>query len=290
MICNDCPRQCGIDRERGELGYCAQPDTMQVARIALHPYEEPIISGNSGSGTIFFCGCSLRCVFCQNKEISRGSFKGASYTPAALAEEMLKLQDKGATNINLVTPTHFSSSVVKALEIARCALKIPIVYNTSGYERVEVLRRLHGLIDIYLPDFKYMSPELGKRYSHAENYAQVVQAALPEMYRQVGGLSYAPDGTLARGMIVRHLVLPGSRTDSIAVLKRLAELLPVDNILLSLMSQYTPEFASDCEYKSLHRRLTKFEYSSVVTVAQELGFNGFIQAHSSASSKYTPDF
>ncbi len=290
MLCKDCPRECGIDRESGERGFCGEGSAMRISRIALHPYEEPPISGENGSGTVFFCGCSLRCVFCQNREISRGGDVGAIYTPDELATAMLTLQENGATNINLVTPTHFLRKVIKTLEGVRPRLKIPVVYNTSGYEKTESLKHLDGLVDIYMPDFKYISSELSASYSNAPDYASLAENALLEMYRQVGKYEYSKNGTLARGMLVRHLVLPACRKDSIAVLKRLAELLPADKILLSLMSQYTPEFASDCQYKNLHRRLTSFEYSSVVSAAVELGFEGFMQDISSARTDYTPNF
>ncbi len=290
MVCNDCPHMCGVDRESGELGCCGEGTQMRIARIALHPYEEPPISGKLGSGTVFFCGCPLGCVFCQNKAISRGESGGELYSPERLADKMLGLEQMGASNINLVTPTHFSSELIKTLELVRARLSVPIVYNTSGYERLETLRRFEGLVDIYLPDFKYMSSELAKCYSHAPDYPEVATAALCEMYRQTGKYKYSDDGTLMRGVVVRHLVLPSARLDSINVLRTLASLLPVDGILLSLMSQYTPEFALDCEYKSLHRTLTRFEYESVLAVATELGFDGFMQGYSSATSKFTPSF
>ncbi len=290
MICRDCPRECGVDRKAGELGFCAQGSEMRVSRIALHPYEEPPISGEHGSGTVFFCGCSLRCVFCQNRDISRSSDKGELYSPEALAEKMYALEAMGASNINLVTPTHFSGKVVKTLEIARKRLSVPVVYNTSGYERVETLRRLDGLVDIYLPDLKYASGEVAGLYSSAPDYPSVAEAALKEMYRQVGECEFFENGTLKKGMIVRHLVLPSHRKDSMEVLRTLARILPVDKILLSLMSQYTPLFARDCEYKNLHRRLTRFEYESVKDLADLLGFDGFVQDFSSASEAYTPKF
>ncbi len=290
MFCNDCPRMCGADRGAGELGFCAQGAQMRISRIALHPYEEPPISGKNGSGTVFFCGCSLQCVFCQNKTISRSNTVGEIYSCEQLADKFFELEQMGASNINLVTPTHFSSEVIKALELTKPRLRIPVVYNTSGYERVETLKRLEGLVDIYLPDFKYMSPKLAKCYSLAPDYPESVQTALLEMYRQTGKYKYSNDGTLKSGIMVRHLVLPAARLDSINVLHALARLLPPKEILLSLMSQYTPEFALDCEHKNLHRRLTRFEYESVLAAAEELGFDGFMQGYSSATSKFTPEF
>ncbi len=289
MKCFDCPRMCGTDRAL-RTGACGEGEKMRISRISRHMYEEPPICGKGGSGTVFFCGCSLGCVFCQNKDISRGGSVGREYTPRELADEIFRLEEQGVCNINFVTPTHFSSELVKTLELVKPRLSIPVVYNTSGYERVETLCRLDGLVDIYLPDFKYASAEVARKYSHAEHYPTVAETALVQMYSQVGKYKYAEDGTLASGMIVRHLVLPSNRHDSIAVLDRLAEILPADGILLSLMSQYTPEFATDCEYSELHRRLTKFEYTSVLKVAQELGFEGFMQDFSSASREYTPEF
>ncbi|MBQ9113132.1 MAG: radical SAM protein [Clostridia bacterium] len=288
--CYLCPRRCGAARGAGETGACGESFDMRISRIALHPYEEPPISGRNGSGTVFFCGCSLRCVFCQNRDISRGRSAGKVYTPEALGEAMLSLEKQGATNINLVTPTHFAHEVAQALRAVKDKLSIPVVYNTSGYETVETLRMLEGLVDIYMPDFKYMSAELAGDYSSAPDYGEVAEAAVTEMYRQVGRYVYADDGTLKRGLLVRHLVLPGCRADSMAVLRRLAEILPTDGILLSLMSQYTPDFALDCPHKNLRRRLTRFEYDSVAGTAISLGFDGFMQSRSSAVKDYTPNF
>ncbi len=290
MRCELCPRRCGARRDEGEVGFCGQTDEMRIARIALHPYEEPPISGKNGSGTVFFCGCSLGCVYCQNRDISRDTLKGKTYSPEELAAELIRLRDEGAANINLVTATHFADSVARTLELVKDSLGIPVVYNTSGYENVETLRRLVALVDIYMPDFKYMSSDKARAYSSAPDYPETAERALCEMYRQVGACDFSEDGTLRRGMIVRHLVLPAGRRDSIAVLEKLAQILPTGDILLSLMSQYTPDFAMDSEYRELHRRITRFEYESVVSVAQELGFDGFIQAHSSAVKGYTPNF
>lgn len=287
--CHLCPRECGVDRVTA-LGFCGQPNEIKIAKVSLHRFEEPPISGTRGSGTVFFCGCSLRCEFCQNKKISRAASDGQTVTPAELAELFLDLQHEGAHNVNLVTPTHFSDGVREALRLAKDRLTIPVVYNTSGYERVEVLRRLEGLVDVYLPDFKYVSPELAQKYSSAPDYAEVCEQAILEMFRQVGCYQTDADGRLVRGVMVRHLVLPSARKDSIAVLDRLAALLPKNEFLLSLMSQYTPEFALDSPYRELHRRLTAFEYDSVLAHADALGFLGFMQGRASASTKYTPEF
>ena len=288
--CYQCPRMCGTDRASGKTGICGQGEDIRICRAAPHMFEEPPISGTRGSGTVFFEGCSLRCVFCQNNAISRSKDKGQRVTPAELGDIFLRLQEEGVHNINLVTPTHFSSKVREALELVKKSLHIPVVYNTSGYERVEMLKGFEGLVDVYLPDFKYSSAELAKKYSHAEDYPAVAEAAIKEMYRQVGKYRFDGDGLLIRGLVVRHLVLPSGRKDSISVLNRLAAILPREDILLSLMSQYTPEFAIDSPYSELHRRVTTFEYNSVLAHAEALGFDGFMQSRSSATSVYTPEF
>ena len=288
--CKLCPRECGVNRLDGERGICGESAEIRVSRISLHPYEEPAISGKRGAGTIFFCGCSLGCVYCQNKAISRGECEGQIMTPEELARAMLDLQEKGAACIDLVTPTHFSRGVAAALRLVKNKLNIPVVYNTSGYERVQTLKALDGLVDVYMPDFKYASAELAAKYSAAPDYCEVAERALAEMYRQTGKYKYSSDKTLTRGVLIRHLVLPACRKDSIEVLHRIAKTVPAENVLLSLMSQYTPDFALDTPHKELHRRITRFEYDSVLSVAEELGFDGFVQHASSASAKYTPDF
>lgn len=287
--CMLCPRRCGARREAGERGFCGMDQEIRVARAALHPFEEPPVSGERGSGTVFFTGCSLRCIFCQNSAI-RAPEAGRVLSPAQLAELFLFLQEKGAENINLVTPTHYAEGVAAALRLAKPRLQIPVVYNCGGYERVETLQSLAGLVDVYLPDFKYVSSALSAAYSAAPDYAELATAALREMYRQVGAVQFDARGMLTRGVIVRHLVLPGSRADSIAVLERVADTLPVENIRLSLMRQYTPDFAPDDAPRALKRRLTSFEYESVAARALELGFEGFFQQKESASAAFTPNF
>ena len=288
--CNLCPRLCGALRENGQLGFCAQGGKVRVARSGLHLYEEPVISGKRGSGTIFFSGCSLRCVFCQNKAISRADDRGKEVDTDELCAIMLSLKEQGAHNINLVTPTHFADKIAKALAKVKDRLDIPVVYNTSGYERVETLRTLEGLVDIYMPDFKYFSGELAGSYSSAPDYFEVCTEAILEMYRQVGKYRFDSEGMMKKGLLIRHLVLPACRKDSIEVFGHLARLLPPTDILVSVMSQYTPEFAVGCGYKNLERRVTQFEYSSVADEVLKLGFDGFFQGRSSASSVYTPDF
>ena len=287
--CRQCPRNCDLDRLRGEIGFCGAPQEFLIARAALHPWEEPFLSGSRGSGTVFFCGCNLQCVFCQNREISRGRI-GKSVTSHELTDLMLRLRDAGAHNINLVTPSHYAEQLIPVLEKLKPTLGIPVVYNCGGYEKVETLRRLDGLVDIYLPDFKYYSSALSEKYSGAADYFEVALKALAEMLRQRPKTVFDGEGMLQSGVVVRHLVLPGARSDSIALLKILAERFGKDAFLLSLMSQYTPEFASDCDDPALHRRLTTFEYESVLKTVEALGFEGCIQDRSSASASYTPDF
>ena len=292
--CTLCPRRCGVDRTSGSLGFCGEGYALRVARIAPHYFEEPPISGKRGSGAIFFSGCSLRCVFCQNRDISRHGGNGRVMSDGELYDAMIALSQSGVHNINLVTPTHFLHRIIPLLERAKTSgeLRVPVVYNTSGYESVESLKRLEGLVDIYMPDLKYYSSDIAEKYSKAPAYLTVASAALLEMHRQVRGCVYSqeePD-ILAKGLIVRHLVLPSHRHDSMAVLEHLAKLLPADSFLLSLMSQYTPEFALDTPYRELHRRVTSFEYGKVAERAAQLGFEGFIQERSSANKAFTPNF
>lgn len=288
-LCNACPRKCNTPRGEGKYGVCGVPDIFRVARIAPHMWEEPPISGTRGSGTVFFSGCSLRCVFCQNRPISREG-RGEDMSDAELMRRILALQDEGVHNINFVTPTHYATRLRGLLEQLKPKLRVPVVYNCGGYEDADTLRGLEGLVDIYLPDFKYISPDLSRDYSGAANYAEVARAALTEMFRQVGDVQFDADGMMTRGMIVRHLVLPGCRHDSIAVLRELAAMLPVSDIRLSLMAQYTPDFAKDCPHANLHRRVTTFEYTSVLRVADELGFDGYMQSPEAATAAYTPEF
>ena len=286
--CLQCPRACGADRQSG-VGYCGAPWGFVVARAALHAWEEPPISGTNGSGTVFFSGCNLRCAFCQNYDVSHAA-KGRAMSADELIDTMLSLQEAGAHNINLVTPTPYAYQLAELLRAVRTRLHIPVVYNCGGYESVETLRRLDGLVDIYLPDFKYADSERARKYSEAADYPMVATEALAEMLRQVGSPVTDENGIMQRGVIVRHLVLPGGRADSIDVLRLLATHFGTDRFLLSLMSQYTPDFAARSPYRELHRRVTTFEYDAVLREAQALGFNGFLQARTSASSSFTPEF
>ncbi len=288
--CIQCPRQCGAARADGAIGYCGVPWEFLVSRVSLHLWEEPAISGRKGSGTIFFSGCNLRCVFCQNREISHTA-KGKPVSAERLAELMLELEARGAHNINLVTPTPYARQLAEVLRAVKPRLGIPVVYNCGGYESVETLKELEGLVDIYLPDCKYFDPALSKRLSGAKDYFEVAAAALAEMLRQTGKPRLSESGLLTRGTVVRHLVLPGHRADSIALLRALSERFGTDAFLLSLMSQYTPEFLdSACTEPSLGRRVTSFEYERVRDEALRLGFDGYLQSRSSASAAFTPDF
>lgn len=287
--CDLCPRRCGVKRHEGQPGYCGMSDTVYVSRSAPHMWEEPPISGTHGSGTVFFTGCNLRCVFCQNAVISR-ELKGEAVSEAELSKMIFSLLESGVHNINLVTPTHYAAPLASLLEQIKPRISVPIVWNSSGYESVAALKRLDGLVDIYLPDFKYMSKELSLAYSGAWDYAEVATAAITEMYRQVGPPVFDEHGLMKQGLMIRHLVLPGCRKDSLAVVNHLAKILPKDGFKLSLMRQYTPDFAKHTPYKNLHRRLTEFEYTSVVEEALCLGLDGYIQGKDSATSAFTPEF
>lgn len=285
--CTLCPRMCHADRTR-QKGLCGCGDSIKAARSALHHWEEPPISGTGGSGTIFFSGCSLRCCFCQNHSISQDNF-GMEISVQQLSECMLDLQEKGAHNISFVTGTQFAPWIAEAVKSIRGSLEIPVVWNSSGYENTDTLRMLDGIVDIYLPDFKYLYPETAKQYSSAEDYPDVAEKAIAEMYRQTGKPRLDENGIMQRGLIVRHLVLPGHRHESMALLERLAGILPADGFYISLMGQYTPP-EKPLPFRNLNRRLTTMEYESVLRRAEELGLDGFSQELSSARHEYTPDF
>lgn len=285
--CNICPRRCGVDRE-STVGICRSGSKAVISRVSRHMYEEPAICGERGAGTVFFSGCNLGCVFCQNSVISRKSV-GKEFDERELAELFLTVASSGVSSLDLVTPTHFTPTVAAALALVKDKLSIPVVWNSGGYESIESLALLRGLVDVYLPDFKYYSSEISAKYSHAADYRERAEEALSFMYNMLGAAEFDKDGMMKKGIIVRHLVLPGQRKDSIACLRRLAEILPVADIRLSLMSQYTPDFYRGDD-KNLLRRLTTFEYESVRAEALRLGFEGYMQAPSSASAEYTPDF
>jgi putative pyruvate formate lyase activating enzyme len=252
---------------------------------------------DGGAGTIFFSGCNLGCVFCQNRAISRGGC-GEIMSEGELEGTIFSLIEQGASCIEFVTPTHYTAKLASLLGRIKGDIPVPVVWNSGGYESVESLRMLDGLIDIYMPDFKYFSPELSKKYSNAEDYAAVATGALHEQIRQVGKPQYGDGGMLLRGVIVRHLILPSHRADSVGVLELIANEVGAENVILSLMGQYTPDFYIEHEKehgkneacKNLRRRLTSFEYDSVLSRAIELGFDGYFQSLDSASKKFTPDF
>lgn len=262
---------------------------MYAAKAYLHQWEEPCISYKNGAGTVFFSGCSLHCCYCQNNTISAELF-GKKLSPRELSDVFLRLQDNGADNIELVTPTHFLPEIISTLDLVKHRLSIPIVYNTGGYERTETIDMLNGYVDVYLPDIKYYSSEMSKRYSNAEDYFEYASKAVTTMIKQVGALQYNSDGGLIKGTIIRHLVLPKGRHDSIKIMEWIAQNTSAEDVLVSIMNQYTPfDFISD-EFPELKRRVTKMEYNSVVRRAQELGINGFTQERTSAADKYVPDF
>ncbi len=288
--CTLCPRACGANRSAGGKGACGMSASLRVARAALHMWEEPPISGTRGSGTVFFSGCPLSCVFCQNAEISHEA-DGKEISLPRLAEIFLELQEKGAHNINLVTGTHFVPHIVSALDIAKAkGLAIPVLYNCGGYESVETLRMLRGYIDIYLPDFKYMDEKLAARYSHCPDYPERAKEALAEMVLQTGAPVFNENGMLARGTVVRHLVLPGCAHDSVEVVRYLHETYG-DDIYISIMSQYTPSERLRERYPEIARKLTKYEYMKVVRFAAEIGVkNGFTQYGEAAAESFIPKF
>lgn len=290
--CELCPRRCRADRAAGERGVCGATDTLRLARAALHFWEEPPISGEAGSGTVFFSGCPLKCVYCQNHEISTGNF-GIDVSPERLAQITLELQDQGALNINLVTATHYAHLLPEAIAAARArGLAIPIVYNTSGYERVEAVRELDDLVDIWLTDFKYADAGLGRALSHVPDYPSVAQSALIEMARQLerhGGGAARADGTWTRGIIVRHLVLPGHAEDSCRVLDLIWD--AVGDVPISVMNQYTPNAAMRAAGGELARAVTREEYERVLDHADDLGFTQmFWQEGGAVDESFTPPF
>ncbi len=283
--CTLCPRRCGANRYIAE-GRCKSPAEIRAARAAPHFGEEPCISGSGGSGAVFFSGCSLGCVFCQNQELSKNAV-GKAVSPKELSDIFRRLEAQGVHNINLVTPTHFVPSIIEALEHYRP--KIPVVYNCGGYESPETLDMLKGYIDIYLTDIKYFSGEISKKYSGAEDYFGLSFRAAEKMIQQSGAPVLDEKGIMQKGVIIRHLCLPSHRKDSIAVMNELKRL-PPKSFILSLMSQYTP-WGDLSRFPEINRRITAFEYKSVISAAQELDlFMGYTQERSSAKTEYTPKF
>lgn len=287
--CRICPRDCARNRCQGETGFCGETNQIRIARAALHFWEEPFISGEKGSGAIFFTGCNLKCIYCQNAQIALSS-QGKVVSVRELAEIMLDLQAQGAHNINLVTPSHVVLQIREALQLARASgLSLPVVYNTSAYENAETLRLLEGLVDIYLPDFKYMDSELAAKYSHAPDYPEVARKAIAEMFRQRGPLKLGEDGMLQSGVVVRHLLLPLGVRNAKAVLDELRETYG-DAIFISIMNQFTP-VREIAKYPHLNRKVTKREYENVLSYILEKGMeNVFFQEGETAKESFIPDF
>ena len=289
LNCTLCPRNCGVNRKIGEKGFCKASENPKVARYSLHFWEEPCISGENGSGTVFFSNCTLKCVFCQNRKISNNGI-GEEITPEKLSEIFLKLQDMGAHNINLVTPTHYTISIIKSLEIAKNkGLALPIIYNTSGYEKASTIKMLDGIVDVYLPDFKYFSDKFAIKYSNAPNYFEYASESLAEMVKQTGTVNFDDEGTVKTGTIVRHLMLPGLLFDSKKVIDYLYNTYK-DDIFINIMNQYTPmeEFR---DFPELNKKISKEYYNCLVDYACELGIkNAYIQDGDTQDKSFIPEF
>lgn len=285
--CTLCPRKCRVDRTKS-LGFCRQSEELRIARADLHFWEEPCISGTNGSGTVFFSGCTLKCCFCQNYEISQQN-KGYNIGVNELADIFIELQNKGAHNINLVSPTPHVPKIIEALDLVKPKLIIPVVYNCGGYESVETIKTLEGYVDVYLPDMKYFSDDLALKYSGCKDYLITALDALKEMVRQVGKPQFDDNGIIQKGVIVRHLVLPTLRKDSIRIMNELAKHFDRDEILISAMSQYVPMHRS-FDFKELSRRISTFEYNSLLDEINRLGFEGFSQQREAADKTYIPEF
>lgn len=286
--CFDCPRCCGaMKTEHKSSGFCAGSALPSLARAAAHFGEEPCISGKRGSGTLFFTGCSLRCVFCQNHEISRGQ-GGRELSISQLRDTMLRLRDQGVHNINLVSPSHYVRAIAKALD--GLELGIPVVWNSSGYDSVESLKMLEGLVQVYMPDFKYAMSEPAKRYSHAEDYPQVAMAAIKEMYRQRGPYKLDDEGIMQSGLLIRHLILPEQELNAMEVMDFVADEFPPDSVLFSLMSQYTPMPGLDA-FPELQRTVDSRTNEKLIAYMQRIGIeNGYWQGGESATDEMIPDF
>lgn len=288
--CIICPRKCNVDRDKNEYGICEMPYDVHIAKVMIHMWEEPCISGSNGSGAIFFFGCPLRCIYCQNYKISHGARNQKSISIEELSDIMLDLQERGVNNINLVTPTHYSLSILEAIKTAKKkGLKIPIVYNCSGYEAVETLKLLQGYVDIYLTDFKYMDDTLGRRYSNVSNYSEVAKASLAEMVRQIPFAEFYDNGIMKKGVIVRNLLLPSHVNNSKEVIKYVYEQYG-NQVYISIMNQYTP-LNNTNKIEELNRKVTKREYERLVDYAISLGIeNAYIQEGDVAKESFIPEF
>ena len=287
--CNLCYRNCNVNRLNGDIGFCKSKDKLKLARVSLHAWEEPCISGTNGSGTVFFSNCNLKCVFCQNYAISTDGV-GEEVSIKRLSEIFLEQQERGATNINLVTPTHFVPQIISALKMAkRSGLNIPIVYNTNSYENIETLKLLNGYVDIYLPDFKYFKDSYAIKYSNAPDYFKVASNAIMEMFKQVGTPEFDHNGIMKKGVIVRHLMMPGLLFDSKKIIDYLYKTYK-DSIYISIMNQYTPT-KNLSKYPEINRKVTKKHYDALIDYCLSLGIkNAFIQDEGTASESFIPDF
>ena len=286
--CNLCPHRCNIDRSKFK-GMCRATDKVKIALASLHYFEEPCISGKNGSGTVFFSNCNLKCIYCQNYKISQEDF-GKEVSVQHLADIFISQQNKGANNINLVTPTVYVDSIIKALKIARGkGLRIPIIYNSSGYENIDTIKKLNGYIDVYLPDFKYMIDELGIKYSNVKDYPKIAKEVILEMYNQVGNVKLDKNGIIKKGIIIRHLILPNNVENTKLVLKWIKETFD-DNVYISIMAQYFPTNKS-IYYEELNRKINKDEYKEVENYLYELDlYNGYIQELGEHEEEYVPNF
>jgi putative pyruvate formate lyase activating enzyme len=287
--CRLCPRNCGVNRLQGELGYCLAGRDVRIAKVCLHEWEEPCISGSRGSGTVFFSNCNLRCVFCQNHRISEESF-GKDVSIERLSEIFLEQQARGAHNVNLVTPTHYVPQIIEAVKLAKAkGLKLPILYNTNSYENVETIRSLEGIVDVYLADLKYFSDSYAIKYSGAKDYFLHASKAIAEMFRQVGEPAFDSEGLLQRGLIIRHLMLPGLLFDTKKALDHIMETYG-DSVYVSIMNQYTPMHRA-AQYPEINKRLNKRHYESIIQYCLDSGVhNAFIQDTGTATEDYVPDF
>ena len=287
LNCTLCPRKCGLNRHE-RTGFCGEKDVMRISRAALHFWEEPCISGKNGSGTVFFCGCALKCSFCQNYEISR-SRGGGEISEKRLEEIFFELKAKGAHNINLVTPSHFAPDIIKSIDAAKKrGFDLPFVWNVGGYESVETIMMIKGRADVFLTDFKYLSADTALRYSAAKNYPDMAKSSLAEMVRSVGETTFDADGMMTRGVIVRVLVLPAHAEESIDICKYLYEAYG-DSVIISIMNQYTPQKSET--HPELSRKLTTYEYQKVLDAARKIGISkGFVQEGGTQSDSFIPPF
>lgn len=285
--CNLCPRKCGVNRHE-RVGYCGERDVLRISRATLHFWEEPCISGTRGSGTVFFCGCALKCTYCQNFDISR-SRGGGEISVQRLSEIFFELKEKGAHNINFVTPSHFTPLIITAIEDAKSrGFDLPFVWNCGGYESAETVKMLNGYIDVFLPDFKYFSSETAAAYSAAPDYPERAKESLCEMVKIAGKPKFTDEGIMTRGVIVRHLVLPSHTAESIEILKYLYESYK-DGIYIGIMNQYTPMKSE--KHTELCRKLTTYEYRKVLAAAEKIGItNGFVQSGGTQSESFIPPF